>query len=167
MVARYFARGKAYCSRMLNYENKYCMLCTLIINKFIFRLKKNRNYNLWTYRLSLITKDQAALRKEVQFCQDPAGQQIHNHSLFLHLMIMLRLNDSSLNQSDLLIRFTLMYEGQENPQELHIVNLSSLKRFVEILSKTKWILFAVRCTDLSWYHIFLPSSKMYDSMTGE
>jgi hypothetical protein len=106
--------------------------------------KKNRNYNLWTYRLSLITNDQAALRKEVQFCQDLAGQQIHNHSLFHHLMIMLqRLNDSSLNRSvlswadDLLIRFTLMYEGQENPQELDIVHLSSLKRFVEILSKTK------------------------------
>ncbi|CAD8097991.1 unnamed protein product [Paramecium sonneborni] len=98
--------------------------------------KKNRSYHLWTYRMKYIKKialdDFSVYEKECYLMKNLAQKDVHNFSIFHHLMICSKQCGMELMNWALELRdsFTLMYQGQTKDCEIDFKALQSLNYFL-------------------------------------
>ncbi|CAD8181671.1 unnamed protein product [Paramecium octaurelia] len=101
--------------------------------------KKNRSYHLWTYRMKYIKKisqeDNTIYEKECNLMKNLAEKDVHNFSIFHHLMICSRQCGMELMKWALELRdsFSLMYQGQVKDCEIDFKALQSLNQFIKHL----------------------------------
>lgn len=92
--------------------------------------RKNRNYYLWGYRLKYISQfdDPQVYQEEIEFMKPLAQRDVHNYSMFHHLLVCARRCGADLLPwaRELLETYQRLYQGQADDLS-HDVDVRSLQ----------------------------------------